>query len=129
MQAFKGRMNRATYWTAIGFVVVLYAIFTAVLKSDLRVQEVVLAFACVPRLHDIGKSGWVFLVGLAVELIGVIASFTLLSGDDLYVGLGVTTIAIACLVVWLGLIPGEAEVNRFGPAPPSGVTLKPNPQT
>jgi uncharacterized membrane protein YhaH (DUF805 family) len=124
MKAFSGRVNRATYWAQICLFSFLYAIFSALLKQGVHLQEVVLAFVCVPRLHDIEKSGWAFLAGAAVELIGAIASVTVLPVDNQYVGLGITTIFVTCLVVWLGIIPGEAEPNRFGAAPPSGVAIK-----
>ena len=81
MKFLKTRMNRSTYWMCLGVVVAL-ALFSAFVleKKSGYVSEVILALVCVPRMHDIGKSGWVVAGVLFAYLIAV---FSLVGALDL----------------------------------------------
>jgi len=121
---FKGRFNRATYWALMGLALVLTALLIAVTGADLRVPEYVWALLCIPRLHDIGKSGWFFLIAIAVEIFGTVVSLSMLSGDAVVVGLGITALLVVAPMVLLGLIPGDPQANRYGPPPLPGVAFR-----
>jgi uncharacterized membrane protein YhaH (DUF805 family) len=123
MSVFEGRMNRASYWASLVIVLVMLAALSFAFKTQFKLQEVVLAFFCVPRLHDIGKSGWYFMVGFALELAGVIVSASFLHGSDVELGMGLTVIGVAGLLIWLGCISGQAKANEFGDPPLPGVHL------
>ena len=58
---FSGRTNRATYWTGIAVILVLMSVIGVATGKPPHIGEVVLIFLGVPRLHDIGKSGWLVL--------------------------------------------------------------------
>ena len=88
------------------------------------VNEVVLAIACVPRLHDIGRSGWWFLSIVAVEVVGVIAGLFWFTPETVPVVLAATSLVILGLLVVLGLIQGEPVENQFGPVPEPGLSFK-----
>ncbi len=94
---FKGRARRKEYWTFVGINLIIY---TIAMLIDLKISEeevgkgpVVTALkfiflipgvsVSVRRLHDIGKSGWYFLVNL-IPLIGSIwfLILTAKEGDD-----------------------------------------------
>jgi uncharacterized membrane protein YhaH (DUF805 family) len=80
------------------------------------------------RLHDRGRSAW---GGLPVVLAGLLPAATVLSGlagrvgDVLagrgspleIVGVALYGLLLLVVVIDLGLLPGQAGVNRFGPDP------------
>lgn len=127
MRLFKGRMNRATYWSCLVLMVVLIALFRlpSAIGSGLGMMFGMSVF----RLHDIGRSGkWalpplilvvtaIFLPLLLVATLGAAAATPM--------ALIVLTSALVVLgsIAWLGSRPGEPNDNRFGPPPKPGVTL------
>lgn len=118
---FSGRTNRATYWT--GFIIILglmTAIGVATGKPP-HVGEFVLIFLGVPRLHDIGKSGWLVLWPIGLELLGVISAVVFLPPQQVFVVGGLIVLVIVGLMTWLGCIRGEGGENRFGPPPLPGI--------
>ena len=127
MRALSGRMNRALYWAMLGVVVVLYAALNLVSSKQVIVSEVVLAFLCVPRLHDIGKSGWFVLIGIVLELGALLIGFSFFSLDGAMVVMGIAVVAIAALLVWLGTVPGDPNPNRWGEPPAPGIQFKRRP--
>ena len=72
---FKGRSRRSEYWWAtLGVCLVSFALslVSAGLSSVWCVVTLVPSTAlCVRRLHDIGKSGWAYLIGL-IPIVGSI---------------------------------------------------------
>ncbi|MCX7359333.1 MAG: DUF805 domain-containing protein [Alphaproteobacteria bacterium] len=121
----QGRINRAMYWLCVGVIVVLYVASNLLLERSVPVSEVILVILCVPRLHDIGLSGWLVVAPLALEICAVIAAFSLLPQEQALAAGGLVTLIIAALVIWLGIIPGNAAANRFGEPPQPGLTFKP----
>ncbi|MBD5421175.1 MAG: DUF805 domain-containing protein [Bacteroides sp.] len=104
---FSGRASRSEYWWFCLFTCILnWAILIIVClfsSFDMKVINIVsgilsLAFflpslgLCVRRLHDIGKSGWWYLIGL-IPLIGAIL-----------------------LIVWF-CKDSQMEPNEYGPVP------------
>ncbi len=123
MRAFEGRTNRATYWTAIAVIAALMIAATLWAGKPPQVGEIVLIFVGVPRLHDIGKSGWLVLWPLGLELVGGIGAIIFLPRETALQVVGLVMLIIAGLMIWLGCIPGQGSENRFGPPPASGIQL------
>jgi uncharacterized membrane protein YhaH (DUF805 family) len=124
MAFLQGRTNRATYWLCLAIIVLLLFLANIVARKPIALSEVVLVILCVPRLHDIGRSGW-FMVGpLVFEVVGAVLGFTLLpAGVAMSAMVGVTLVIIG-LVIWLGTIPGQPAANRFGEPPAPGIPFK-----
>jgi uncharacterized membrane protein YhaH (DUF805 family) len=121
MGVFNYRTNRATYWMAVGTVVVLTIGLTVAFGKPPHVAEVVLIMIGVPRLHDIGKSGWLVLGPLGLELFGAIGALALLPRENAMQAVGLVMLVIFGLMIWLGCIPGQDFENRFGPPPGTGI--------
>ena len=121
MDVFNYRTNRATYWMAVGTVVVLMIGLTVIFGKPPHVAEVVLIMTGVPRLHDIGKSGWLVLWPLGLELLGAIGAFAFLPQESAVQVMGLVMLVIFGLMIWLGCIPGQDFENRFGPPPGPGI--------
>jgi uncharacterized membrane protein YhaH (DUF805 family) len=120
----QGRMNRAMFWLCVAIIVVLYGVVTFYFQRRTPVSEVVLVILCVPRLHDIGRSGWLVLGPLALEIGAAIAAFTFLPPGSALPALGIVTLIVAGLIVWLGCIPGDPGSNRYGDSPPPGIKFE-----
>jgi uncharacterized membrane protein YhaH (DUF805 family) len=120
----KGRMNRAGYWLCVAIIAVLYFAMNFVFRTRTPISEVVLIFLCVPRLHDIGRSGWLVLIPLALEVGGAIAAFSSLPPGTGLAVMGVIVLLIAGLIIWLGCVRGDQSANRFGEAPSPGIEFK-----
>lgn len=120
------RLNRVTYWALLGLGAVIMLGGAALFHKPPRINEVVLLFVCIPRLHDIGRSGW-WAAGVVlfewVFAFGLIYLFP--SVEQASIAMGVLVLAILGLLIWLGAIRGQIEDNRFGPPPKPGLSLKP----
>ena len=102
-----GRVSRRQFWLrlilpTLGMLVFAVAAAPPDTAAQLPAICLALAICLVPalhvgakRLHDIGLTGWVQLIGL-IPYVGFLA-----------------------LVLFLGLTPGHTAPNRFG-APPAG---------
>jgi len=117
------RINRVTYWAGLGLILAIYVALNFLSSKQVAVSEGVLMFLCIPRLHDIGKSGWwvggVFFLEIAV----VVISLSILPLKTALIPLGIFTFIVAGLLVWLGTIPGQPDANRFGDPPAPGFGL------
>jgi uncharacterized membrane protein YhaH (DUF805 family) len=120
----RGRINRATYWLCLGLLLAAFVFASMVGLRPPRIGEALLIVLCVPRLHDLGKSGWWVLIPLAIELVAAVAAIAALSLEDAYIVFGGVFLAMAGFVVVLGLIPGQPHANRFGEPPKSGFPSK-----
>lgn len=132
MKFLKGRTNRAMYWLCVGIVVAFAVVMAFARPGGPGVSEFVLIIVCIPRLHDIGRSGWWVLAGLAVEVAGVFGGLFLFPAQALLV-MGAMNVVLFGFLVWLGALPGQPFDNRFGPPPPPGLSsgkpeAKPDPQ-
>ena len=102
--SFDGRINRQTFWISFGLFLaasfVLYLILGLLISPVLfYIVALVLiypqaAVGC-KRFHDMGKSGWLQLIGIIPFVGGII------------------------LIVWLGVVEGDAGDNIYG-SPQSG---------
>ena len=126
MGFLKGRTNRATYWLSLGVIGVLIAVTVLVFHTQVKISEILLIWVCVPRLHDIGRSGWIAGGVFLAEITAAIGSIFLFHDPDTAAAaLGVVTLVIAALLIWLGCIPGNRSANKFGDPPASGIGFRP----
>jgi uncharacterized membrane protein YhaH (DUF805 family) len=117
----KYRINRPTYWVSYVAFMALVSALICIGKVHGIMESAMLALG-VPRLHDIGRSGWVVVGVIGIE-------FALLVGlavagadiDTILISAGAIFFAIAALGIWLGLIPGQPEANKWGDPPLPGV--------
>ena len=121
-----GRINRPTYFVCFA---ILMAVWTAVAISQVRIPGEVLAFVvAVPRLHDIGKSAWWAAAVIAAELLVVFVAlpFALAVHEKaiLELAAGFFVMIAWGLMVLLGCIRGQEGVNKYGEAPPPGVSFR-----
>jgi uncharacterized membrane protein YhaH (DUF805 family) len=114
------RINRQTYWTILLPIVVLFGLAIAFLPKPPGIGEVILITLGVPRLHDLGRSGWWMAVPIGAEIVGIGAGIALGGFDGILIAGGVVVLLMAVMMVVIGLIPGQTEANAFGEPPPPG---------
>ena len=115
----RGRFNRATYWLCLCIIVGAVVIMAELGIRPPRIGEAMLILMCVPRLHDLGKSGWWVLIPLGIELVAIVVAITALSAEEAYIPFAGAFFVVAGFIVVLGLIPGQPHANRFGDPPKS----------
>src|SRR4051794_17935802 len=96
---FTGRTNRATYWVSAAVVVGLMVAIALIAPSQAKISEVVLVILAVPRLHDIGRTGWWVMAGVAFELVGLMVALLVLHS---LAAAGLVSLGIFGLMAWLG---------------------------
>jgi uncharacterized membrane protein YhaH (DUF805 family) len=116
---YKGRTNRAVYWFTVAILAGLAGVFSVV-RLNPTISEIVFILLAAPRLHDIGRSAWWVMVGVGLEVAGLVLG---LATGQLLLGPGLATLSIFGLMIWLGSVPGEAVANRFGEAPKPGLSF------
>jgi uncharacterized membrane protein YhaH (DUF805 family) len=125
VQLLKGRINRATYWAIVGVAIAAILISVLVFRRPLPAALVVMLIAAIPRLHDLGRTGWwaggVFVALMALFFGGGFA----LPPKAFQNALGAAVLVLPVLLSALGGLPGQAGDNRFGPPPPRGLSIKP----
>lgn len=117
------RTNRATHWLIL---LICAALLAAVLYfTEQRIPgEVALIFACVPRLHDIGWSGWWVAAMILGEIVSVVAGLLLvpLGQGELLIG-AYLLLLLGAVLIALGLVPGQRRANRCGRPPGPGLSF------
>jgi uncharacterized membrane protein YhaH (DUF805 family) len=123
-----GRINRPTYFLGLALLVAVYAAVNAVMTRPTGMSEVLIILLMVPRLHDIGKSGWwagalilgeIVVVGLAVW-----AATAMKNDEIILIASGLFVLVALGLLVLLGCIRGQPGSNKWGAPPPPGLSLK-----
>lgn len=131
----QGRIGPRDFW--IGFLILFVSgivlgliPFLGLIASIALIYPQVCIFS--KRLHDFGKSGWLYLAPLILTvLLGVVmavvggASLAMLSGEDDGAAIAGAALAIGGLIVllnfgfllWVGLSRGDPGENRYGPPP------------
>jgi uncharacterized membrane protein YhaH (DUF805 family) len=116
------RINRASYGLTLLVCVGLLA--AVIYFTGQRVPgEAVLIFVCVPRLHDIGWSGWWAGGMILVEILAVVAGLVFLPVDQMAVVIGLYVLLLAVALIILGLVPGQPGPNRYGEPPAPGLSF------
>ena len=111
----KGRSGRREYWTHFA---VLLAVSVLLGRAPPIVQispTVVLMFLQIRRVHDLGRSGW-WAVAATVAPIVLIVPVMRVASLEVATITGV--ILELLLIAAIGVPPGDADDNRFGPPPP-----------
>ena len=103
---FSGRSSRSEYWFLYLFGIVFQIVgvvlmfiseyFGFVLLIGLLMLIVPFMAVSVRRLHDVGQSGWMLLIGI-IPIVNLVGGFVLL--------------------YWFIFAAGEEQANRFGPVP------------
>jgi uncharacterized membrane protein YhaH (DUF805 family) len=150
----EGRIGRGEFWAGwcILFVVNMVLHFIPIIGWFAGLA-LIYCWVCVyaKRLHDMGKSGWLQLIPMAILFGGII--FAIVAGVGAAItanasngsdaagmaalgGFGVMALVLClCLIVgigfllWVGLSQGEPGDNRYGPPPTSTATSPPPPAT
>jgi uncharacterized membrane protein YhaH (DUF805 family) len=142
----EGRMRQSDFWICVLILLAAW-IVSPLLHLLAPIVWLLLVYmwicVCAKRLHDFGKSAWLILIpivagALAVGMgwmFGGLSAFgalwTMATGDSgsaswaaIFAGLGIMLawFAVAAAVkfiflLWVGLSPGDAGDNRFGPPP------------
>jgi uncharacterized membrane protein YhaH (DUF805 family) len=142
----QGRLRRRLYWRATLVLVAVWLAAPIIPRVGLVVGGVVSlaavwCFICIytRRLHDLGRSGWWQVVGwlgaAILTAVGVIGAMPVLGhyiesrrqGGDALFALGDASGAFGLIAlgmmfmlafhIWLGVVRGMREANRFGPDP------------
>jgi uncharacterized membrane protein YhaH (DUF805 family) len=119
----RGRINRATYWLCLVVISAIFAAIIALTGKRVPFGEIALIVLCVPRLHDIGQSGWWVGGMIIAEIAVMIAALASLPEDQALAVLGLFGLLILVGLVVLGALPGQPGPNRFGPPPAPGLSF------
>jgi uncharacterized membrane protein YhaH (DUF805 family) len=108
------RITRAIYWLGWAFVCSISVVAWSFFSTRPQIGLAVLMTA-IPRLHDVGRSGWwslgLFAAGIHVQTqLGTAAEA--FPGSNLIAVILVGPLFGAIFV--LGLLPGQPGANRFG---------------
>jgi uncharacterized membrane protein YhaH (DUF805 family) len=104
-----GRAGRREYWFLVAMIFALG--FVPGLRSANSALTVVLALVQARRIHDFGRTGWWALLAAVAPA----AALPLMMVTSLEAALGVGLLLELALIVWIGVIPGDPDENRFGP--------------
>lgn len=124
MRAIDWRMNRTTYWLNFAAVVAIFVAIVSFTSKPPGILELAMVLLCVPRLHDVGLSGWYVLFGFGIEIAGLVLAFVYLPLDEVMVAAGGIVVVLMALMIWLGCIKGQAEANAWGDPPGRGYHFK-----
>jgi uncharacterized membrane protein YhaH (DUF805 family) len=111
-----GRARRKEYWLWVGPITIAMVLIEAFGLTVLTFPlGLVMLFIWIRRLHDLGHSGWwAPVINLGVAILSWLTSVAGAETGALLAGL----LSLAPILV-LGILPGEASVNEYGP--PVGV--------
>ena len=112
----EGRAGRKEYWTYVGLVIALDVglNFIPGFKQASSGLIIALALEQVRRLHDFDRSGWWALAATAAPGVVMLP----LSAFSLSAAMAVGILTQLMLVIWIGVVKGDPDENRFGPPPP-----------
>ncbi len=123
MAWFRGRLNRANYFALLGLVLALTALAVA-LGHRVMVFEFGLLMLAIPRLHDLGRSGWWAGGFVLLTFVAMVAARIILPPLTGQILGGLYVLLLVALAVVLGAMPGQAEANAYGEPPAPGLSLQ-----
>lgn len=132
--AIDGRVARKDFWIGAAALIVAGLICGVIpLVGSLGSLALTIPWTCLmtKRLHDLGRSGWLVLIAVVPAAISATmglftalaaSSFATMGAAFATAGLTLMVSTAALLVslaflLWVGLTPGEASSNAYGPAP------------
>lgn len=117
-----GRINRQSFWVIIGPMVALQ-IALSVIGWRIPLAWVAIALVCVPRLHDIGRTGKWVLAPLIVTFVGGILAGQIVPEHQLSVATFGLNAATLLAIIWLGSEAGEPVSNLWGAPTAPGLSF------
>ena len=115
-----GRIAQQDYWVGVLIIIAANVVSGFIpLLGTLIWLGLIYVGVCVygKRLHDIGKSAWVHGIVWLVQCALGVVGFILAASGSLFLIAGVGTLVWIVYTIWLGVSPGDAGANRFGPPP------------
>ena len=125
----RGRVGRGAFWLGFATLAALQGAASLMPRVGwFAFMLLAYSWVCLyaKRLHDIGRSGWLTVAPILTTLFGLSAAaafwlqtLSAKNGAWLYVP-SVGALAVASgidllFIGWVGLCPGEAEENPYGP--------------
>ena len=114
----RGRAGRGEYWTHVAVLFGLNLLLGQIAPAVGFAIAAVYLVVQMRRLHDIGRSGW-WAVAAFVGALAVTVPLEVLGLSD--PAIAVAAVATLVPLIWIGVVPGDREPNRFGPPPPFSV--------
>lgn len=132
--AIDGRVGRKDFWIGAAALIGVGLICGLIpLAGSLASLALTVPWTCLmaKRLHDLGRSGWLVLIAVIPTAVSAtMGLFTALAASNfatmgaafatagltLMISTGALLVSLAFLL-WVGLTPGEANSNAYGPAP------------
>lgn len=110
-----GRMGRRRYWTWTALILVGSVVLAGLGRATVGVLATIL-WLCVaiPRLHDIGRSGW-WATGVLVFIGSAVAAATTVGPLMVACMAFLGVVLELVLIVWLGVAEPEPGHNRWSP--------------
>jgi len=101
------------FWFGIAIIIITLMTLKH-LGSSVNINEFLVIFISIPRLHDLDKSGWYAIIPFTAEIFFIIL-MSLYGNNEYFISL-IGFIYIVFIVI-LGAIPGQSMANRFGNPP------------
>jgi len=120
VRSYAYRMNRASFGLLLAIMVAAYVVMVNVMKRPPG-AEILVVFITVPRLHDVGLSGWWILLLFLGEFAAILIGATVGGSSGILIGGGIFVLVALLALIGLALIPGESGENRWGPPPAPGI--------
>lgn len=110
-----GRMGRRRYWTWMAIILLGSVVFAAMGRAMVGALATTLWLgAAIPRLHDIGRSGW-WAAGVLVFIGSAVAAAATVGPLMVACMAFLGVVLELVLIVWLGVAEPEPGRNRWGP--------------
>ena len=113
-------MNRTVYWTCLALIAATTAVLPMIFHDAIMVSEGMLMLVAIPRLHDIGRSGWFVVVALAVEFGAALLGRRIFPMAPAAFVSNAAMVSVGACSLWLGSVPSQPFANPFGGAPSAG---------
>ena len=132
-----GRIGQKDFWIGFAIVFVANLVLSWIPLLGFVISLLLFyAWVCVAskRLHDMGRSGWLAAIPVALGvlslmmMVGSVVGGMMSAGYDggagMMIGMGgagliagLAFLVNIAFVIWLGVTPGQAGDNRYGPPP------------